>query len=144
MGTAQVTVAVELPEVTLVTWPKVMSVTWPEVCTISALVGTFDRKWQSHVTGRGHVRKRSWPEVGSAHERLFPPAFFFLVVVPWPPNVTEDHLIPSRFPWMCACATRSCATPVVTEGHVTPSEVSLGSYLRRPRPIIIGNSASYN
>jgi hypothetical protein len=32
-------------------------------------------------------------------------------------------------------ATGSCATSVVTEGHVTPSEVSLGCSLRRPRPI---------
>ena len=42
---------------------------------ISALVGPFDRKWQSHVTGRGHVRKWPWPEVGSAHSRLFPALF---------------------------------------------------------------------
>jgi hypothetical protein len=40
---------------------------------------------------------------------------------------------------MCACATRSCATSVVTEGHVTPSEMSLGCSLGRPRPITIGN-----
>ena len=50
---------------------EVTSVTWPEVTlsgsifcacatrsgAISALLGPFDRKWQSHVTGRGHVRK---------------------------------------------------------------------------------------
>jgi hypothetical protein len=44
---------------------------------ISTLVGPFDRKWQSHVTGRGSVRKCPWPEVCSAHARLFP-AFIFL------------------------------------------------------------------
>jgi hypothetical protein len=42
-----------------------------------------------------------------------------------------DHL--SVFPWVYA--TGSCATSVVTEGHVTPSEVSLGCSLRRPRPM---------
>jgi hypothetical protein len=31
-------------------------------------------------------------------------------------------------------ATESCATPVVTEGHVKPSQVSLRCSLRRPRP----------
>jgi hypothetical protein len=46
---------------------------------------------------------------------------------------------PSGFPCVCACATGSCATPVMTEGHVTPSEVSLGCSLRRPRPITRGN-----
>ena len=40
--------------------------------------GAFWRKWQSHVTGRGPVRKCPWPEVGSAHARLFPAFFFFL------------------------------------------------------------------
>ena len=75
-----------------------------------ALMGPFDRKWQSHVTGRGHVRKWPWPEVGSAHARLSPRAFF-LVVVPWLPDVTKGHLTPSEFPWVCA--TGSCATPVV-------------------------------
>ena len=39
----------------------------------------------------------------------------------------------SMSPWVYA--TGSCATSVVTEGHVTPSEVSLGCSLRRPRPI---------
>jgi hypothetical protein len=100
------------------------------------------------------------PEVCSAHARLFP-RVFFLVVVTWLPDVTESHFIPSGFPWVCACTTGNCATPVVTEGHlipsgfpwvcacttgncatpvvtedhVTPSEVSLGCSLRLPRPI---------
>ena len=109
-------------------------------CAISALVGPLDRKWQSRD------RKRSWPEVCSAHARLFPPAFFFLVVVQlyhgyrmWP-KITWP---PSGFSWVCACTTGSCATPVMTEGHVTPLEVSMGCSLRRPRPITIGNPASY-
>jgi hypothetical protein len=62
----------------------------------------------------------------------FPPRFFLSssTVVTWLPDVTEGHLTPSGFPWVCACATGSCATPVVTH-----SEVSLGCSLRRPRPI---------
>ena len=85
-------------------------------CTISALMA-FDRKWQSHVT-----------EVCSAHARFFPRFCLSSTVVTWLPDVTEGHLIPSGFPWVCA--TGSCATPVVT-----PSEVSLGCSLRRPRLI---------
>ena len=62
-------------------------------CAISALVGPLDRKWQSRD------RKRSWPEVCSAHARLFPPRFFLSssTVVPWLPDVTEDHLTPFGF-----------------------------------------------
>ena len=50
---------------------------------------------------------------------------------------------PSGFPWVCAWTTGSCATPVVTEAHVIPLEVSLGCSLRRPRPMTIGNPTSY-
>ena len=48
------------------------------------------------------------------------PRFPFLVVLTWLPNVTEGHLIPSGFPWVCAYATGNCATLVVTKGHVIP------------------------
>ena len=133
-----------------VTWPEVTSVTWEEMAlpesmlcacatgswAISALVESFDRKWQSRD------RKWPWPEVCSAHVRIFP-RVFFLVVVTWLPDVTQGHLTPLGLPWVCACATGSCTTPVMTEGHVTPSEVSMGCSLRRPRPIILGNPASY-
>jgi hypothetical protein len=64
----------------------------------AALVGPFDRKWQSHVTGSGPVRKRSRPEVCSAHAPFFH-AFFFLVVVTWLLDVTEGHLTPFGFSW---------------------------------------------
>ena len=107
-------------------WPEVTSVTWLEEalsgsrfcacstgsCTISTLAGPFDRKWPC-------------PEAVMTGSRFCACPAFFLVVVPWLPKVT----------WVCACATGSCATPVMTEGHVTPSEVSLGCSLRRPRPI---------
>jgi hypothetical protein len=76
--------------------------------TISALVGPFDRKWQSHVTGSVPVRKRSWPEVCPAHAP-FSPAFFFLVVVTGLPDVTPFGVL-----LLCACASGSCATSVVT------------------------------
>jgi hypothetical protein len=60
-------------------------------------------------------RKGTCPEVALTGSRFCAcPAFsgaFFLVVVPWLPDVTKGHLTPSEFPWVCA--TRSCATPVV-------------------------------
>jgi hypothetical protein len=81
-------------------------------------------------TGRGPVRKYVLRMPG------FSPRFFLSssTVVTWLPDVTEGHLTPSGFPWVCACGTSSssCATPIVTEGHVTPSEVSLGCSLGRP------------
>ena len=43
---------------------------------------------------------------------------FFLVVVTWLPDVTEAHLTPSEFPWVWACGTGSCATPVVVVSNV--------------------------
>jgi hypothetical protein len=115
-------------------------------CAISALVRPFDQKWRqitcpvrkyvlrscaiSALVGAfwPEVTSVTWPEMALSGSMFcacpIPPHIFFLVVVPWLPDVTEGHLIPSGFPWMCACATGSCATPVVTEGHVTPSEVS--------------------
>jgi hypothetical protein len=76
-----------------------------------------------------------WPEVTKSRDRKRPcpealltgsrfcacpvfPRVFFSVVVTWLPDVAKGHLTPSGFPWVCACATGSCATPVVTEGHV--------------------------
>jgi hypothetical protein len=86
-------------------------------------------------------RKRPCPEVCSAHVRFFSRFYHSSSrVVPWLPDVTEGHLTALEFPWVCACAIGSCATPVVTEDHVNPSEVLLGCSLRRPRPITIGTS----
>jgi hypothetical protein len=58
-------------------------------CVISTLVGPFDRKCQSHVTGRGPVWKWPLPEVCSAHAR-FSPHFFLCssTVVTWLPDVS--------------------------------------------------------
>jgi hypothetical protein len=74
-------------------------------------------------------------------------AFFSsCTVVPWLPDVTIGHLTPPGFRLVCACATGSCATPIVTQGHVTSSEVSMGCSLRRPRPIfsmVTGTSPGY-
>ena len=98
----------------------------PEVCSAHAQTevvqyppkwGLFDRKWQSRD------RKWSCPAFSRA---------FFLVVVPWLPDVTEGHLTPFGVPWVCA--TGSCATPVVVVNNVG-WECSLW----RLRPIIIGN-----
>jgi hypothetical protein len=44
------------------------------------------------------------------------PAFsrvFFLVLVPWLPDVTKCHLTPFGVLFVCVCATGSCATPIV-------------------------------
>jgi hypothetical protein len=57
------------------------------------------------------------------------------------PNIAHDwcHFRSCDWCHFRSCAmvrtTGSCATPVMTEGHVTPLEVSLGRSLRRPRPI---------
>ena len=101
--------------------------------------------WQEVTKSRD--RKRSCPEVTLTGSMFCAcPAFsrvFFLVVVTWLPDVTQGHLTPLGLPWVCACATGRCTTPVMIEGHVTPSEVSMGCSLRRPHPIILGNRASY-
>ena len=55
-------------------------------------------------------RKRPCPEVCSSHARLFP-AFFFLVVVTWLPDVTKGHLTPSGFPWVCTRSDRRSHDP---------------------------------
>jgi hypothetical protein len=63
-----------------------------ESCAIFAPVGLFDRKWR-----KSRDRKKLWPEVGSAHARIFPRAFL-LVVVPWRPDATKGHLTPFGVP----------------------------------------------
>jgi hypothetical protein len=81
---------------------------------ISILLGPFHRKWVSHVTET--VRKRPWPEVCSAHARIFTSSFFLssstkcntVVQVPWLPEVTKGHVIPSEFPW---CAISALVGP---------------------------------
>jgi hypothetical protein len=85
---------------------------------ISALVETFDRKWRQLRDW-----KRPCPEVALTGSRFcacpaFLPRFFPLVVVTWLPEVTEGHLTPSEFPWVCVCATGSCASPVVVVNNV--------------------------
>jgi hypothetical protein len=140
----------EQPEVM---WPEVTAVTWPEVTSVACPLWKYTmrmRNWKlrnirpsgafwPEVT-KSRDRKRSYPEVALTGSMFCAcPAFSrvcFLVVVTWLPVVTEGHLATtSDFSWVCACATGSCATPVVTEGHVTPSEVSIGCSLRRPRLI---------
>jgi hypothetical protein len=142
--------AVVLPEVT---WPEVRSVAWPKVilsgsrfcayatgnCAISALVGPFDRRWQSHVTRRGPARKCSWRKYVLRMRNLklrhiHPSVAFWPEVTmsrdrkkPYP----EVYLTGSRF---CACPGFSRAfffvvvtwLPDVTEGHLTPFRCSLG------------------
>ena len=89
---------------------------WPEV--------TKSRDW-----------KRPCPEVAMTGRRFSAcPAFFrafFLVVVTWLPKVTW-----SLRGSLLVYATGSCATPVMTEGHVTP----LGSIIG----VFSTTSASYN
>ena len=120
------------------------SVTWPEVTSVRCPVRRYVLRMRSRAF---------WPEVTSVtwlEEALSEvaltgnrfcacPGFsraFFLVVVPWLADVTEGLLTPFGFPWVCA--TGSCATPVVVVNNV-----GWGCSLWRPRPIIIGNPASY-
>jgi hypothetical protein len=99
-----------------------------------------DRKWRDRKWRHMHHIRPSmafWPEVTKLRDRKRPcpeavligsrfcacptfPRAFFLVVVTWLrmwPKVTWPSFgVPLDF----ACATGSCATPVVTEGHVIP------------------------
>ena len=102
----------ELPEVT---WPEVTSVTCPDVTSVTCPV----RKYVLRMCNRKlrHIRPSGaiWPEVTKSRDRKWPcpeaaligsrfcacPAFprvFFLVVVPWLPDVTEGHLTPFGVP----------------------------------------------
>ena len=98
-------------------------------CTISAPVEPFSL--EITVTWPEETPSESGPDRKYVLRMPGFPRVFFLVVT-WLPDVIKGHLTPC----VCACATGSCTSPVVTEGHVTPSEVvSLGCSLRRPRPI---------
>ena len=39
-----------------------------------------------------------------------------VVQVPWVPEVTECHVTPSGFPWVCVCSTGSCAISALCNG----------------------------
>ena len=68
------------------------------------------------LTGSDNV---TWPEEAlsrndSGRKYVLRMSRIFLsnsTVVTLLPDVTKGHLIPSGFPWVCACATGSCATP---------------------------------
>ena len=69
----------------------------------SRMLSPFHRKWQSHVTGRGPVRK--WPCAWPVF-----PAFFSLsssTVLTWLPDVTEGHLTPFGVPLWVRMYNRS-------------------------------------
>ena len=60
-------------------------------CAISALMWPFDRKWRQSRYRKRSCPKWPWPEVCSAHARLFYPRFFLSSSN----MATEGHLIPS-------------------------------------------------
>ena len=95
-----------------------------ESCAISAPVGPFDRKWRE-----SRDRKGLWPEVGSAHARIFPRAFF-VVVVPWLPGVTKGVPLGLRNRKLCNThSSKQCWLGVFS--------MTFASYNHRkpPRPI---------
>jgi hypothetical protein len=108
-------------------WPEVTKsrdrkIPCPEVCSAHAQpeVVPYLPLW-GLLTGSDKVM---WPEEalsGSGTDRRYVlrmpgcPRICSLVVVTWLPDVTKSHLTSSGFPWVS-----TCATPVVTEGHVTP------------------------
>ena len=108
----------------------------------------------SHVTGSdvGHRNRKYVLRMRNQKLRYIRTSEALLTgsdKVKWPEAVLTGNMFCAcpafcpRFPWVCACGNGCCATSVVTEGHVTPLEVSLGCSLRRPGPITIGNPASY-
>jgi hypothetical protein len=146
---------VVLPEVKSVTWPEVTSVTWPEMtmsgsmfcacatgsCAIFSLVGSW-----TEVT-KSCDRKRRCAEVFLTGSRFcacpaFSRAFFLVVVVvTWLPDVTQKSLDPLGVP--LSVRNRKLRNTCIDRRSRDPLEVSLGCSLRRPRPITLGNPASY-
>jgi hypothetical protein len=107
-------------------------------CAIFAKVGTF---WPE-VTKSRHW-KRPCPEavlIGSMFCAY--PAFsrvFFLVLVPWLPDVTKCHLTPFGVLFVCVCATGSCATPIVVNNVGWGVLYDVRSYYhRKPRVLYLG------
>ena len=93
-------------------WPEVTSVTWPEMPSVMCYVRKYvlrkrNRKLR-HIRPSGAFRPEmtvTWPGAVLTGSMFcacpaFSPAFFFLsssTVVPWLPDVTEDHLTPFGF-----------------------------------------------
>jgi hypothetical protein len=71
------------------------------------------------------------------------PAFsraFFLVVVTGLPNVTQGHLIPSGF--SLVYGTGSCATSVMTEGHINRT-FALQGWFEKPKNRLFGKILAF-
>jgi hypothetical protein len=153
MGTVQATFAGEQWGSTGIDVTEVTSVT----CPVRKYVLCIRNRKLRNIRPSGDF----WPEVTKSRGRKGPcsegvmtgsmfgpcPVFsrvFFLSSSNMATGCDLRSLVPpSGFSWVCACATGSCATPVVTEGHVTPLEISMGCSLGRPRPVTIGYPASY-
>jgi hypothetical protein len=142
MGTAQVIFEgvlpeVTWPEVTLVTWPEVPLFTWPKVTSVTCPVMKYVLRMRNrklrHIRPSGAFLtgsdKVTWPEGALTGSRFCAcPDFSLRFFLSSSNMATEGHLTPSGFPWVCACATGSCTTPVVTEGHVIPFGSVLGVF----------------
>jgi hypothetical protein len=119
-----------LPEVT---WPEVMSVTWPEVTSVTCPVWKYVLRMRNRKLHTIRPSWAFWPEVALTGSMFcawpdFPPRFF-LSSSNMATGCDRRSFDPFGF------LLGSCATLVVTEGHVTPSEVSMGCSLRRSRLI---------
>jgi hypothetical protein len=160
MGTDKVTFPVErCGGATEVTWPEVMLVTWPEVTSVTWPVRKYAlrmrnrklrhiRLWglltgsDSHVTGRDPIRMWHWPEVCSAHDRLFPPRFF-LSGSNMATGCDRRSLDPFGVPLEVRMCHRKLYNTCSDRRSRDPLEVSLVCSLRRPRPVTLGNPSSY-
>jgi hypothetical protein len=90
---------------------------------ISTLMGLFDRKWR-----QSRDQKMPCPEAVLIGSRFcacpaFSPRAFFLSSSTMATGCDQGSLDPFGFPWVC-----TCATPVVTEGHVTHFGSVLGVF----------------
>ena len=130
-------------------WPEVTSVT----CPVRKYVIRMRNRELRHIRPSGTFftasDKVTWPEgalSGSGPGRKYVlrmPRFFRVFFLSSNMATGCDPRSLDPFGVLLVCTCGSCATPVVTEGHVNPSEVSLWCSLRRPRPITLGNPTSY-
>ena len=119
-------------------WPEVTSVTYP----VRKYVLRMRNRKLRHIRPSGAFypevsksrdRKRPCPEAVLIRSRFCAcPAFprvFFLVVVPWLPDVTEGLLTPFGVLLVCTCATGSCATPIVVNNVGWVFSTTSASYI---------------
>ena len=147
----------EQPEVM---WPEVTSVTWPELTLVTCPVQKCILRMCNQKLRNIRLSVAFWPEVTKSRDRKRPcpealltgsrfcacpvsPPAFFLSSINMATGCDLRSLDPFGVPLGVRIRSRKLRNTCSDQRSRDSLEESMGCSLRRPRPITIGNPASY-